>query len=327
VRLLDGVDVLESRALLATTGASVLQSIAITPADPSIPIGEVQPYSAIGTYSDNSTKDLSSQVTWASTNTSVATISNAAISPGVAAGLATGTTTITASLDGLSATADLKVTPVILEMIMLSPTTTSVAPGGTVQYMAMGMYSDNSMADFTDQVTWSSSNTSAATISGAPVSPGLATGVGGGTSIISASFDGVTGTARLSVTASTPPPLVSLTNFQFAQNRAHKVTQITLDFSGAVDASQADNVSTYHLAPAGKNGSSNGKNATVFKLKSAVYDATSNEVILTPRVPFALSRPVQVIVSGLQDTLGRMLNGNGDGQASCSAEALLRRKG
>jgi trimeric autotransporter adhesin len=195
--MLDGVD----GTTVLTVTAAALQSIAIAPANPTIPLGEVQPFTATGTYSDKSTKDLTSQVTWASANTSVATISNSSGTQGVATSVATGTSTISATLDRISGTTVLTVTPAILEMIMLSPSAPSVAAGDTVQFMAMGMYSDNSMQDLTTQVTWASATTSVATISNASGSQGLATAVANGTSSISAALAGVTGTTVLTVTA------------------------------------------------------------------------------------------------------------------------------
>ena len=53
------------------------QSIAVTPANPSVAKGLTQQFTATGTFSDNSTQNLTSQVTWASATTSVATINTA----------------------------------------------------------------------------------------------------------------------------------------------------------------------------------------------------------------------------------------------------------
>src|SRR5262245_41212124 len=71
-----------------------LQSIAVTPANPSIAKGATQQFTATGTFSDNSKQDLTNQVTWASATTSVATIT----SSGLATGVGTGTSTISATL-------------------------------------------------------------------------------------------------------------------------------------------------------------------------------------------------------------------------------------
>jgi hypothetical protein len=55
-------------------------------------------------------------------------------------------------------------------------------------------------------------------------------------------------------------------------------------------------------------------------------------VTLTPRKPFALTKPVQLVVygappSGLQDSLGRFIDGKHDGQPGSNAVAVLSRGG
>ena len=81
---------------LTVTAATVtLKSIAVNPVSPSVGIGNTVQFTATGTYSDNSTKNITSGVTWASSNTLFATI---AISSGLATGVAVGTTEITATL-------------------------------------------------------------------------------------------------------------------------------------------------------------------------------------------------------------------------------------
>ena len=75
-----------------------LTSIAVTPANPSITKGTTQQFTATGTYSDNSTANITSQVSWTSGTTSVATIT----SSGLATGVAAGSSTITATLGSVS---------------------------------------------------------------------------------------------------------------------------------------------------------------------------------------------------------------------------------
>jgi hypothetical protein len=81
-----------------TVTAATLVSIAVLPVNPSIAVGSTQQFSATGTFSDTTTQDLTASVTWSSSATSVATISNAAGSNGKATAVAAGTTTITATL-------------------------------------------------------------------------------------------------------------------------------------------------------------------------------------------------------------------------------------
>ena len=56
---------------LYQAGSASLVSIAVTPANPSIGKGATQQFTATGTYSDSSTQNLTSSVTWSSTNTAV----------------------------------------------------------------------------------------------------------------------------------------------------------------------------------------------------------------------------------------------------------------
>jgi hypothetical protein len=61
-------------------------------------VGQTEQFTAQGSYSDGATKDITSQVTWTSTDTSIAAIS----STGSAAGLKPGQTVITATLSGVT---------------------------------------------------------------------------------------------------------------------------------------------------------------------------------------------------------------------------------
>jgi Bacterial Ig-like domain (group 2) len=207
----------------------------------------------------------------------------------------------------------------------VTPANPSIIEGTTKQFTATGTFSDNSTQDLTSQVTWASAAPAFATITSA----GLATAVAPGTSTINATFNGVAGSTLLAVI---PIPLVTVTSIKFVRNKKHMVTQITVDFSGAVNAAEASNPSTYRLAMPGKKGSFDAKNAQVIKLKSAVLNGALGEVILTPKKPFALSKPVQLRVNGLppaglQDSMGRLIDGDHNGQPGGNAVAVLRAKG
>jgi hypothetical protein len=86
--------------------AAVLQSIAVTPPNPSIAQGTTQQFTAMGTFSDNSTQNLTGIVTWASATPSVATIT----AGGLASGVAPGTSSISATLGGITGSTVLSVT-------------------------------------------------------------------------------------------------------------------------------------------------------------------------------------------------------------------------
>jgi hypothetical protein len=112
-----------------TVIAAALQSIAVTPANPTVAAGLTQQFTATGTYSDNSTHDLTGQVTWASATTSVATIDAA----GKATAVAAGTSNISAKLGAVTGSTVLTVTG----QTILSPVSVKDnSQGGYYQYGA-----------------------------------------------------------------------------------------------------------------------------------------------------------------------------------------------
>jgi trimeric autotransporter adhesin len=107
----------------ATT--ATLSSISIAPTSPSnLPVGSAQAFLASGTYSDGrSGVDISSQVTWASSDPTIATVS----ANGTAMGVAVGSAKITASLNGITSQT------VTLTVITATPvaTSTTTTPAST----------------------------------------------------------------------------------------------------------------------------------------------------------------------------------------------------
>jgi uncharacterized protein YjdB len=174
---------------------ATLSSIAITPENASVPAGTAQQFTATGSYSDGTTYDISTQITWASTTAATATIT----AQGLATAVAAGTTNISATLGSIQDTTTLTVTSVTLSSVMVSPTTASKVVGTTQQLTATCTYSDGTSRDMTSQATWSSSNTGVATVS----TSGLVTAVSAGSASITASNGGKSGSASIEVTAAT----------------------------------------------------------------------------------------------------------------------------
>jgi hypothetical protein len=73
-----------SNAVNLTTVAGTVQSIAVTPANPAITGLRSQQFRAIGTFAGNQTQDVTRHVAWSVSDSSVALISNAANSAGLA---------------------------------------------------------------------------------------------------------------------------------------------------------------------------------------------------------------------------------------------------
>ncbi len=120
-------------AQLTVSSAPTLKSIAVTPATATIAVKGTQQFTATGTFSDNSTKDVTTQSTWTSSDTGTATV-------GMTTGLATGVVpggpvTITATDGAISGTASLTVSNSPITLTINPPpggTFPPVAPGGTL---------------------------------------------------------------------------------------------------------------------------------------------------------------------------------------------------
>nr|QOV09079.1 hypothetical protein HULAa30F3_00034 [uncultured Dehalococcoidia bacterium] len=176
-----------------TVTAAELVSIAISPTNASVAAGRTQQYTAIGTYTNGSTQNITTGVIWTSTNTTVATINGL----GVATSLVVGSTGIIANVGSIvSPTATLNVTPAVLTAITVTPANTSAALGRTVQFTATGTYSNATTANITAVASWSSSDQTIASISGS----GAAVGSSTGATTITASKDGISGVTTFNVT-------------------------------------------------------------------------------------------------------------------------------
>ena len=174
-----------------------LVSIAVTPANPTMAIGTAQQFIAIGTYSDNSTQNLTTSVNWDSSNTGVASVSSVAPTMGLARAVSGGTTTISASQGGVSGSTSLTVSTATAVSIAVTPLNPTKPLGVSLQFTAIGTFSDNTTQDITNVVKWSSSSTSVANITAS----GFTTSGNVGATTISASFSGVSGSSVLTVNA------------------------------------------------------------------------------------------------------------------------------
>lgn len=221
--------------------APTLVSIAVTPATSTVAPGAVVQFSALGTFSNGTTGDVSGTVGWGSSSIAVAVVSDAPGSKGSATAVAGGTTTITATVGSVSGTALLTVTGPALASITVTPANPTLAAGAIQQFTATGIFSDSSTRDVTALVTWTSSNDSIATVSDTVGSKGLTRAVATGAATLTAILGNISGSSTLTVTG---PTLVSIsvtpTNFTILSGSALQFTA-TGTFS---DASSHDVTAT-----------------------------------------------------------------------------------
>ncbi|MNG93607.1 Bacterial Ig-like domain (group 2) [compost metagenome] len=181
--------------VLTVTNATVSQ-IQITPPSLTLAKGTKGKLTAIATYSDNSTQDISNQVVWNSSNIGVATINLS----GEVSAVSNGSATLTGSVGAVTSNSvSLSVTNASVNQIDLSATASTLAAGTKAQLTAVASYSDGSSQNITPLVSWSSSDSDVATIS----TSGEVTAVAPGTAVITGSFGGQTSTLTVTVTAAT----------------------------------------------------------------------------------------------------------------------------
>ncbi len=175
-----------------------ISSIFITPPSATVAIANSVQLNATARYSDGSSGPISgSSVGWSSSDDTIATVTSPG---GLVVGVATGTATITVTDQGVTSTANVTVTPTNISSISITTTQGSTNPQSTatisgapatLQFYAYA--NGNNIEDLTNAVTWTSSNTSVATISsGLTSGNGLATSVAAGSTNITATITNTT---------------------------------------------------------------------------------------------------------------------------------------
>jgi len=185
----------------SVNGTSAVTLVQVTPPPPVVtsitPTALTLPKGTPGTLRVTVSRvpSVATAVTLSSSDMSVASVPPSVNIPAGAlfadfpvASNAVGQATITASLNSGSATATVTITAAELTALTFSPQTPTIYAGETQQFTATGTMTDGTSQDFTARVTWSSSNTSVATVNAA----GLASALAAGTSTLGASFSFVT---------------------------------------------------------------------------------------------------------------------------------------
>jgi Bacterial Ig-like domain (group 2) len=190
--------------LLGTGGGASLTSVSLTPTNPTLTLSLSPPatrqFVAIGQYSFGNPKDITTQLTWLSADTTVATMDNKGVATAVGSGrvIVTGSIQDPVSLKIFQVSTVLTVVPQ-LTGITISPASAQIAKGTAQQFTATGNYNDGTSPDITSLVAWNSTQSAIATVSSSPGTQGLALAASPGSTSISASL----GTVSSSVSSLT----------------------------------------------------------------------------------------------------------------------------
>ncbi|MDB4870290.1 MAG: hypothetical protein JWL97_1294 [Gemmatimonadales bacterium] len=178
-------------------------TVSVSPGTSNLPVGTTVQLSAT-TYDANNTVLTGRSVGWSSANAGIASVT----SNGLVSAVSVGTTQITASSEGKSTTATITATapaPVPVATISVSPATSSLLVGATVQLSAT-TYDANNNVLTGRSVGWSSANAGIASVN----SNGLVSAVSAGTTQITASSEGKSTTATITVTPPAPVPVATV---------------------------------------------------------------------------------------------------------------------
>ncbi len=177
-----------------TGGGPAVVSVDVTPASASISVGGTVQFTATPKNAEG--EPLAGHTfTWATDAPGVATVSTTGFVTGVGAG---GPATITATTSGQSGTASVTVTSTTVPVasVEVTPATASVPVGGSVQLTATTRDAAGNVLTGRP-VTWGTGAPGIATVS----TTGLVTGVSQGPATITATSEGRTGSASVTVTA------------------------------------------------------------------------------------------------------------------------------
>jgi hypothetical protein len=231
-----------SRTVIALQPQVVLSSIAVAPSSISVPKGVTQQFTATGRYSDGSTADLTSSSVWSSSNSAVATID----ATGRAATVGVGTATMTATVGSVSGSASLVVAAPELVSVTVSPGSAAVPKGATLQFTAVGTYTDGATSDLSSSATWSSTNTAVAAVDGS----GRITALAIGTTTVRAAVGSHTGTVDVTVTK-IPTTLTAPPAMRQSLGAVERIT-FTVRLLSAVDGQPLANRAITVIAPGGR---------------------------------------------------------------------------
>jgi hypothetical protein len=206
----------------STPPTPTLQSVSVSPSAASVVAGKTQQYSATGTYSDGSTKSLST-VDWTTSDSSIAMIN----SSGLLTGVKQGSVMVSAKSGTISGSTSATIGAAQLVSIAVSPQNPSVRINKQQQFVATGTYTDGTSQPLTD-VTWTSTPTTFAAVD----TTGLAVGVAPGVSTIQATSGTLTAMTSLTVFAPSAPPFDFVAGQPFGSGGTTPEGVVLADFNG-----------------------------------------------------------------------------------------------
>ena len=210
--------------------AATLESIKLTPISPSLMVGSSLTFVATANYSDGSSAPLSAGVQWSSSNPTIGSIG----SDGLAKALAAGATAISAAYGNLKDQTQLTVSGApTLTSIAIKPQTISIEVSKTLDAAVIGTYSDGSTQEVTKGITWTSADTTVASVD----ANGIVKGLKVATTTVHAVVSGKTADATVKVIQTGPSSITVTPSQIYVQTGKALALKATATFP---DGSSAD---------------------------------------------------------------------------------------
>lgn len=180
--------------------AATLSHIQVIPFQPSLNEGDEMRFWATAFYTDGTTQQVWDDVLWQTEDPMVATISNSRWMEGVLTAQQAGTTKVLATYGGVTGHTTLTVTGLEIAQIQVTPFIETIPTGYYLRMLATAIYTNGQARDITGLATWTATDPMIADVYASFWVKGWALGINPGTSFIQATYQGVTGQARVTVT-------------------------------------------------------------------------------------------------------------------------------
>ncbi len=187
-----------SASTKVTVTAAALVALAIGPPAPMIAKGSSQRFTASGIFSDRTTVDLTTVVTWSVSDVMGTGVASSDGS-GLITGKAVGTALVSAAFLGVSGQTSITVTAATPVSLAVNPSSSAIANGTKQRFAAIATLSDGTTQDVTALAAWTARDTMGSSVASIN-SSGVATATGMGSATISCAYRGSTATATLTVT-------------------------------------------------------------------------------------------------------------------------------
>lgn len=164
-----------------------LKSIRLETSPPLI-LDETRDITAIGEFEDQSTRDISADAIWETSDSSTVKLIGDAQTPGRVHATAVGSVTLSARLSDVVGKSSLQVVDVPVTSLEITAASASIAKGKTTQLQAIAHLRDGTTRNVSDSATWLSDTPTNASVGNSAANKGRVSGIAVGVAMISASF-------------------------------------------------------------------------------------------------------------------------------------------